>query len=190
MHPLWYPSKSIRNACLSRGLFHSRKKHRAMFHFVENGIGETAKNFRCVFLKAISPDSAELTLCCFSSTDLSAYIKRDDIVHEARDALKWIFSLSLCVYGAKVVKHCPDLGTVFLSAYAFRYGSIQAKTPTELSLLSSARLLLEEFDEISRIMKDTKYFLNVPSLLSRNFCSHMIEYIKEYRCWEKIMVSA
>ena len=82
------------------------------------------------------------------------------------------------------MKPCPDLATIFLSAYGFQYGIIRVATLTELSLQSSARLLLAEFDEISKIMKGTKYFLNVPSLLSRNFCSHMIEYIEDYRFWE------
>ena len=128
----------------------------------------------------------DLTLSpfCFSSADLTTYLKRDDIVQEARDALKWIFSLSCSVHGAETVKPCPDLATIFLSAYGFQYGIIRVATLTELSLQSSARLLLAEFDEISKIMKDTKYFLNVPSLLSRNFCSHMIEYIEDYRFWE------
>ncbi len=163
MHPLWYPSKSIRNACLSRGLFHSRKKHRAMFHFVENGIGETAKNFRCVLLYSTHSFTWKILTPCVVSVPLIFPPTSSETILSMRPEMR-----------SNGSSRSP-------SAY---------KTPTELSLLSSARLLLEEFDEISRIMKDTKYFHNVPSLLSRNFCSHTIEYIEEYRCWEKNMVSA
>jgi hypothetical protein len=155
-----------------------------MFNFVENGIGETARNFRCVLLYSTPSFTCKILTPFLFPVPLIFPPTSSEMIL-SMPVRPGIFCLSLCVYGAEFVNLCPDLATVFLSAYAFHYGIIQAITPTELSLLSSARLLLEEFDEISRIMKDTKYFLNVPSLLSRNFCPHMIEYVEEYRSWEK-----
>ncbi len=106
---------------------------------------------------------------------------------ETNDALGWIFSMSSGVYGAIFMERSPDLARAFLSAYAIHFflgDMVQVISESEVRLLSSARLVLEEFDSISRIMKDTKFFLNIPPLLAKTFSSDMIKYVTEFRSWE------
>ena len=76
----------------------------------------------------------------------------------------------------------------FLSAYAIKYfpsSVFSMLGPTEMTLLKSAQLVLDEFQEVVETIQDAKTFAKISPELSMRFCGSVSQLLENFRKWQQ-----
>jgi hypothetical protein len=132
--------------------------------------------------------------CDVNDMSLIAFVKRRNVIDSAKSMLECLSFLCSSVHGANLVvlqtAHENFYTTrVFLTAYIIHYqlGSIFSYLgQEELSVIHSARMVLDTFNEMALIIKQTKTFSKVPADLAKRFNSGLTKYFDDFRAWESL----
>jgi hypothetical protein len=130
----------------------------------------------------------------YGLNDLLAFLQHRNVIDTAKAMLERLCFLSAAVHGACVVKlqteHKNFYTTrMFLTAYMLHFHVNKVFSilgSEELNVIKSARLMLDKFDEMALIIKQTKSFSRVPADLAKCFNTALVQYFSDFEAWDKM----
>ena len=124
--------------------------------------------------------------------DLITFLRKRNVIDSTKAMLECLSFLCTSFHGADTVvlqtRHANYYTTrVFLTAYPIHYRLSSVFSylgKEELDVIASARGVLDCFNEMALLIRETKSFSRVPAALAKRFNSGLIKYFNVFEVWE------